>query len=231
MSRRRRIVLAFLALFLAPVLYGAVTAGRSYAVAPGLVARAMASRPMTLSAASLPAGYREILLAVEDPSFYSHHGIDFWTPGAGYTTITQGLVKFLYFDHFRPGAAKIRQIFCALGFDRRIDKETQLTLFLNWVYLGARPDGKEIYGLAEGAREYFGKEFSALTREQFISLVAMIIGPDAYSIRNRPAVNGERVRRIRRLLDGECRPRDFRDVYYEDCAGERSRLRGQAPVG
>ncbi len=31
----------------------------------------------------------EILLAVEDPNFYSHRGVDFETPGSGWTTITR----------------------------------------------------------------------------------------------------------------------------------------------
>jgi membrane carboxypeptidase/penicillin-binding protein len=212
-------------------IYGAVTAARAYAAAPEVVARAMATWPMTLRSKSLPAGYREILLSVEDPAFDSHHGIDLWTPGAGYTTITQGLVKFLYFDRFRPGVAKVSQIFIALGFDLRIDKETQMTLFLNSVYMGTKPGGKEVHGLDEAARVYFKKALPSLSRNEFISLVAMIVGPDAYSVDAAPGRNAERVRRIQRLLDGKCRPRDFRDVYYEDCAQERIPLRPASPVG
>jgi membrane carboxypeptidase/penicillin-binding protein len=218
------------ALALAAIVAG-VTAGRAYAAAPEVVARAMAARPMTLKSKSLPAGFREILLSVEDPAFYSHHGVDLWTPGAGYTTITQGLVKFLYFDRFRPGVAKVSQIFIALGFDMRIDKETQMTLFLNSVYMGTRRDGKEVHGLDEAARVYFKKALPSLRRGEFISLVAMIVGPDAYSVEAVPGRNADRVRRIQRLLDGKCRPRDFRDVYYEDCTQDKTPLRPGSPVG
>ena len=35
----------------------------------------------------------DILLKVEDPNFFNHHGVDFTTPGAGITTITQGLAN------------------------------------------------------------------------------------------------------------------------------------------
>jgi membrane carboxypeptidase/penicillin-binding protein len=220
MKRLRVGGLVFLALLLVFALYAAVTVVRGYAAAPDLVARTMAARPMTLRPDSLPAGYLTILLAVEDPAFYSHHGIDLRTPGAGYTTITQGLVKSLYFERFTPGVAKIHQTLLAIGFNRRIDKTTQMTLFLNSVYMGTRPDGKEVHGLEEAAREYFGKEFSSLTREEFIPLVAMIVGPDAFGVRGQPERNAERAGRIQRLLDGKCRPRGLTDVYYEDCAAE-----------
>lgn len=51
-----------------------------------------------------------ILLAMEDPGFYTHKGVDLKTPGAGLTTITQVLVKKLYFKEFKPGLRKIKQI-------------------------------------------------------------------------------------------------------------------------
>src|SRR5262245_3552880 len=36
---------------------------------------------------------RDILLAVEDPGFFQHRGVDLSSPGQGMTTITQALVK------------------------------------------------------------------------------------------------------------------------------------------
>lgn len=52
---------------------------------------------------------KDILLAVEGPIFMRHHGVDLVTPGAGMTTITQGLAKLVYFpDGFEPGISKIR---------------------------------------------------------------------------------------------------------------------------
>lgn len=40
---------------------------------------------------------KEILVLVQDLGFHQHKGIDLWTPGAGLTTITQAIVKKLYF--------------------------------------------------------------------------------------------------------------------------------------
>jgi len=227
---RKALLILFILLF-AFAVYAAVTVTRGYLASPGVVARALASRPQTLQADSLPAGYLEILLAVEDPAFTTHHGIDFWTPGAGYTTITQALVKALFFEHFTPGLLKIHQSFLAVGLDEHIDKQTQLTLFLNSVYMGTRPGGREVHGLDAAAREYFRKGFASLKRDEYLALVAMIVGPDAFSVATAPGRNAERVRRIQRLLDGVCRPRSFQDVYYEDCVGEGPRVRPGRPVG
>ena len=80
---------------------------------------------------------RATLLAIEDPTFYRHHGVDLATPGAGMTTLTQGLVKLLYFPNgFHPGIAKIRQTLIAqYALDAMISKDKQLVLFLNSCYL------------------------------------------------------------------------------------------------
>ena len=120
-------------------LYCAVTIAEGYFRARRIVERHLRERsPSVLRPGDLSAEQLRILLAVEDPKFFSHPGVDLSTPGAGMTTITQGLVKFLYFDQFRPGLAKIRQSLLALGFDARTQKSTQLTIFLTSGYMEAR---------------------------------------------------------------------------------------------
>ena len=72
------------------------------------------------------------LLKVEDPNFFSHNGIDYDTKGAGLTTITQAVVKKLYFIHFTPGFKKIEQSLIArYAVHPAVPKEVQLTAFLN----------------------------------------------------------------------------------------------------
>ena len=169
----------------------------------------------------LPAGFLQALLHVEDPGFERHSGIDLRTPGAGATTITQGLVKMLYFEKFRPGPLnKLRQSVIALAVDRRIPKERQLTLFLNSVYLGER-DGREVHGFADAARTHFGKQLAALDEPQWLALIAMVVGPNHFDVTAFPRRNSERVARIRAMLAGKCRPRSALDVYYESCEGIR----------
>jgi membrane carboxypeptidase/penicillin-binding protein len=206
-------VVSLLALIL---LYYAGTMIKAYIETPRLMARITRSDRMVLRPEEFPAGWLQALLTVEDPNFYAHNGIDLTTPGAGITTITQALVKLYYFDHFKPGIAKLRQSLIALVVDRRVDKQTQLRVFVNSVYLG-NCRGKQIYGFSDAAQAYFGKRFSQLTRDEYLSLVAMIVSPNGDNVLKHPAQNVDRVRRIKHLLAGDCRPRNNGDVLYQDC--------------
>lgn len=171
-----------------------------------------------LQLADIPPRRRAMLLKIEDPNFYRHKGVDFSTPGAGMTTITQSLAKRFYFDRFRPGFAKLEQSLIArFVLDPAMPKDRQLEAYLNHTYLGS-PDGKAIIGYADAARHYFGKEPGQLSDRQFLSLVAMTIAPNELDPQRNGEANAERVRRIERLLAGECQPRGLRDVRYESCA-------------
>jgi membrane carboxypeptidase/penicillin-binding protein len=118
------------AIYYSWVLYSA----RRYTIETILPHEKTTRYPIDLS--SLSSRQLEILLKVEDPRFFEHKGVDFSTPGAGITTITQGLVKHLYFDQFRPGIAKIRQTLIAVYvLNPLMSKEDQLRLFINTVYL------------------------------------------------------------------------------------------------
>src|SRR5262249_40989976 len=157
-QRKRRVLRVVCGLLAAlaagAVLWAAGTMVWAYNAAPEIVARHLASRPVRVTPDDLPAGGLDMLLRVEDPRFFSHPGVDLSTPGAGYTTITQGIVKFLFFDHFRRGLDKIRQTLIALALDRRIDKRTQLTVLLSSAYMGSLRDGREVHGFAEAAQVY-----------------------------------------------------------------------------
>lgn len=60
-----------------------------------------------------------------------------------------------------------------------VTKDDQLTLFLNIAYFGDK-NAKPVYGFANAARSYFGKEFAALSDVERTSLVAMLIGPNYF---------------------------------------------------
>lgn len=189
-----------------------------WARTPGIVREAEASIAEPLDPSDLPRGRIEDLLAVEDPAFRTHHGIDVSTPGAGWTTIPQGLAKDLYFDAFRPGPiAKLEQSLVAVVLDARVPKERLLRLFLGTAYLGETPAGP-VNGFAPAARAWLGEDVRDLDRREFLSLVAMVLGPNEYRVGSEKGA--ERVARIERLLAGECRPGGWRDVTYEECARE-----------
>ena len=172
-----------------------------------------------LTLESVPAEWISHLLAVEDPGFYEHHGVDLTTPGAGLTTISQGLVKIHYFDDFEPGFAKLKQTILAIILDSELTKQQQLVLLLNTARLGT-VHGETISGFPDAAEAYFGKGFSELSHREFISLVAMLVAPNRYHVAASPEENAERVNHILAMLAGRCKPEGFRDVYYKNCAAE-----------
>lgn len=164
----------------------------------------------------LPEGWLDQLLQVEDPAFMTHVGVDFSTAGAGMTTLTQGLVKIHYFEQFRPGLAKYKQTILALVMDSRLTKRQQLLLFLNTARLGHR-NGEPVRGFNQAARVWFDRPFEELSNEQYLMLVAMLVGPARYNPGDGVVALTDRVHRIRRLLAGQCKPAGLMDVYYENC--------------
>jgi membrane carboxypeptidase/penicillin-binding protein PbpC len=124
----------------------------------------LSSDQVKLSLENLPQGWLEMLLAVEDPDFYTHNGMDRATPEAGITTITQNLVKRMYFENFEPGVAKLRQTLIAVfALDPLVPKETQLVLFINIAPMGRQGD-KRIRGFADGFDAYVTRVQAALNK-------------------------------------------------------------------
>ena len=206
---------------LAALLLVGLVAYESYAVW-----RAKQRTPEVLAAAAtgelklsdVPPRRLAMLLKVEDPNFYGHKGVDFSTPGAGMTSITQGLVKRFYFDRFRPGFAKVEQSLIArFVFDPALPKQGQLQAYLNFTYFGSSK-GRPVIGYADAARTYHGKELDQLSDRQFLSLVAMTMAPNRLDPVRHPQASAERVRRIEAMLAGKCKPTGLRDVAYKACA-------------
>jgi membrane carboxypeptidase/penicillin-binding protein len=186
---------------------------------PILIKQVSEQDSMNLKLSDFSEHQLQVLLNVEDPNFYQHKGVDIKTPGAGWTTITQALVKIYYFNrNFKPGFLrfnKIRQTLIArFVYNSKIPKKDQLKLFINEVYFGGF-EGKSIYGFNEAAKIYHNKPFKKLNEDEYISLVATLVAPNKYSPNQ--TENADRVRRIKRLISGECQPVDFKDVFLEGC--------------
>jgi membrane carboxypeptidase/penicillin-binding protein len=178
---------------------------------PGIVTSYYASGAIKTPAKSLSKRQLEILLKVEDPSFYHHHGVDFTTPGAGWTTITQALAKEFYFSEFRQGVMKIAQtLYARFALDPLVSKEQQLDIFVNTLYYG-----NDTYGLFDAARYYYNKTPSELNEDEFISLIGSLVAPNELNVEDHPKENSERVRRIKRVLDGTYAPEGLFDIMYD----------------
>lgn len=157
---------------------------------------------------------KKILIKVQDPGFYQHNGIDLSTPGAGLTTITQAIVKKLYFEHFTPGIAKVKKSLIArFVVDGLISKDDQLTLFINTMYFG-KVGEKPVAGIKSAAAAYYRQPVDKLTEDQYISLIAMIVMPGTFHIIDHPDWNGDRTNRIKALIAGNYKPKGLMDQFY-----------------
>lgn len=203
-------------LVLATLLYGGKGYWDALSDAPRLGARADALIAQGQGAGSLGPGQYAILLAVEDPNFAGHSGVDLSTPGAGATTITQSAAKRLAFERFRPGIGKIRQTVYALGLERRLSKEQILALWLDTLEMGEGPDGW-MTGFHRASRAIYGRPPATLADPEFIRLVAVLIAPATYRLRGDDPALDERVRRITRLVAGACQPSGHGDVWLDAC--------------
>ena len=182
---------------------------------PEIVSAALNSENTKLELTDLTSQQLGTLLKVQDPNFYHHKGFDFETPGTGVTSLSQGLVKFYYFDDFKPGIGKIKQTLIArFAFDALTPKDTILKLFINKAYLG-QGNGKPIYGFEDGANFYFNKNFTALNWDEYLSLIAMIRAPLTFHYLNEREANNLRVKRIKKFLSGEYIPEDNSDWLYD----------------
>jgi membrane carboxypeptidase/penicillin-binding protein len=160
----------------------------------------------------LPAEYQDILIKVQDPGFYSHKGVDFNTPGAGWTTITQSLSKFFYFEDFKPGWRKIPQtIYARFALHPKVAKENQLDLFINIIGFG---NGTR--GILSASQFYFNSKPDELTKDEYISLIAILNNPKMLNPMDNPDANSERARRIKKYINGEYVPKNVFDNEYED---------------
>lgn len=158
-----------------------------------------------------------MLLRVEDPTFWTNRGIDLASPGAGLTTLSQGLGKILFFEDFEPGLAKGELMaLTRFALYPEVDKQRTLTAFVASAYFGTHR-GRPVRGFADASRTWFGTPLDRLGERQFLELVAMLVAPDLLKPGRDDAGRAERVERIARLLAGRCRPQGLRDVMLAGC--------------
>ena len=207
-----------------------VFAVAAYQTARVLHARSVAEERFDRILAAEPLAISDIserrlrwLVKIEDPDFYAHRGVDMKTPGAGLTTITQGLVKRVFFKEFQPGWRKIEQSLIArFAVTPKISKNRQLAALFEIAYLGVCDD-RHMAGFSMAAQCYYDAPLRVLTDDQYLSLVAMLVGPNAYHPVNHPQRLAGRLARIKRYLAGDCAPLTNGDVYYEACSASKLR--------
>ncbi len=175
----------------------------------------------------------DILLKVEDPTFYNHSGIDV-SVGQGLTTITSSIARdvFLFRNELTGIKGKLQSLYAAvfrcckkvdfgrdimaLVLDANFSKEQQLHFYLQYSYMGFH-NGKDIYGFNQAASTYYNKALNDLSEIEFISLVAMLKSPNFYHPVSNPAVHNQRTQKLVKLVRGECSPDGLFDTSYASC--------------
>lgn len=130
------------------------------------------------------------VLLFEDNGFYGHKGVAYkkrvfeliklniirkikgLTP-IGFSTITQQLIKNLYFSFEPKISRKIKEYFLAINAEKKLTKNEILELYLNVIYFD-----NGIYGVKNAANFYFNKEPKDLSLNQscFLAVMLPVVG-------------------------------------------------------
>ena len=142
-------------------------------------------------------------IAVEDRSFYSHHGVNlrrtaqaavknlFSGSGYGASTITQQVIKNISGDNERSIRRKLNEIFRAIHLEAEFSKEEILEIYLNIV-----PMSGNIYGVSAAADAFFGCEVKDLTPSQVATIVGMTNSPSKYDPKKHPEASREKRNKV-----------------------------------
>lgn len=130
-------------------------------------------------------------LAIEDKEFYQHHG--FSLRGIvkagifnlnkregqrlrGGSTITQQLVKNVFFSNEKSWDRKFKEALMSLLLEKKLSKDEILERYFNQV-----PYGGNVYGVGEASYRYFGKKVEELNLSEAAFLAGLPAAPGSYS--------------------------------------------------
>lgn len=148
------------------------------------------------------------VVTAEDDTFFGHAGFN-WDQvkqsmeknlekgrfARGGSTISQQLVKNLFFTTQKSPLRKVRELFVTRWLEDDLGKARILELYLNVIEWG---DG--VYGCEAAARRYHGKNAAALDLEEAAALAAMIPNPRRINPRVNPKRHAAATRRVLRLM-------------------------------
>ena len=137
----------------------------------------------------LPEVYLDAVLAVEDRSFYGHHGFNLRSTGRalirnfqekdlveGGSTITQQLAKIWYFDLDKKFDRKVAELLMAFNIEEHYTKKEILEFYLNSIYFGSG-----YYNVYDASMGYFGKVPEEMNDYEATLLAGIPNAPSVYS--------------------------------------------------
>ncbi|KKR95673.1 MAG: Penicillin-binding protein, 1A family [candidate division TM6 bacterium GW2011_GWE2_41_16] len=168
------------------------------------VTRFQIDRHVPVRLQDIPKSVIDAFLTIEDRSFYSHYGVDVrgifrsvavdiikGRKAQGASTITQQLVKLLFFDAKKSFERKLKEMVVTFVVEWRLTKDQILETYLNHVHLGSN-----IYGVEAACQRFWGKS----VRDVSIAEAAMLAGIVRSSTRYCPLINPERALARRDLV-------------------------------
>lgn len=148
--------------------------------------------------------YLNAVIAAEDHRFYDHGAVDLISIlraintnvqkkdlVEGGSSITQQLVKNLFYDQKQTISRKVKEVFMAIELEKRYSKDEILEMYVNNSYFGSG-----YYSIKEASVGYYGKEPKTLTLNEASFLAGV---PNAPAIYN-PRVNKEKAIQRRKVV-------------------------------
>ena len=170
---------------------------------------------LLLDWSQVPQDLVDILLFVEDQTFFQHYGISLKSISRAFfkniqasdiqqggSTITQQLAKSLFFSSEQTYKRKIMEAVAALLIEFHYTKKEILLAYLNDVHL-AQSGKRSIHGFGLGAQHFFGSSLKNLSTDQLSLLVGMLKGPSLYNPRRNPQKSIERRNIVLTILERE----------------------------
>jgi membrane peptidoglycan carboxypeptidase len=100
--------------------------------------------------------------------------------------------------------------------NRHMSKDEQLLVFLNNAQFGTSRE-HDVRGFQQAAQSFFDKNFRDLTRDEYLSILAMLADSEKYHIQGEALANIERSKRLKKMLDRKCKASSIFDVELKNC--------------
>lgn len=158
--------------------------------------------------AQISPNFFDALVAVEDATFYKHHGVsprgvlravvnDVFRRrlGQGGSTLTQQLARQYFLSPEKRWIRKVREMILAVNIENRYSKQQILEMYANKMCFG-----HGFYGVESASRFFFNKSARDLTVPEAATLAGIVQRPSAYSPISRPdATRGRRDHVLERM--------------------------------
>lgn len=152
----------------------------------------------------IPYYLQKALIAIEDARFYQHNGVDIRgalrailvniqtaSLSEGASTITQQLIKNNILTTDRTFERKLQEMYLALQFEKKYDKDLILEYYLNTLALG-----HGMNGVQAASDRYFNKDVSDLTLAESAILAGITQSPSNFSPVTNPEANWDKAQLI-----------------------------------